>query len=256
MTHEDVASPKNIALTPTSFADELPAPLPGDSIAAVGALALGACCHSVPWMALAFNFFAKVPEFVNNRMMIEFLRKVAMTVDSLTETVVGIRDELAKSAHYTNMIQHGMLQVASGEEDQEFLDAVRNAAFNLHLSNKGDLTKKQVMILIRKMTAIQLRVLLVYNSYWNKSLSSADQAIIELAGPDNDENHGKRLGALVRHVVPYQFVAVTVRELRALEVIQGGVSGSHFEADDDELEAVEVTDLGKLVLEIFAPLRN
>lgn len=184
-----------------------------------------ACLSSIPLAALAFDIGDKLVAFSSKKTMTVFLHLLAAQIDQLKGSISDIEDRLTDSPLYRSTAEHGMILVASGEENEEFLAALRNAALNLGIGDPAAITNQEVARVIRAMTPLQLRLLLLYDRFWNKNLSIEEESIVSAAPNMDGRDHGFRLGALAKYHIAYPYLSRTVGELRRMELLEPGFSG-------------------------------
>lgn len=210
-----------------------------------------ACLSSIPLAALGFDIGDKLVAFASKKQMSDFLHRLAEEVEKLNASVSDLEDLLTHSALFRSTAEHGMILIATGETDEDFLAALRNAALNLGMEDPKNLVAQEIARLIRVMTPLQLRMLSLYDRYWSDNLTIEEKVVVAAEPGINDNQHEFRLGALAKFSIPYPYLDRTVRELRSLELLSPGFSGGVYSGGTDTslyLDKASVGPLGKEVL--------
>ena len=218
-----------------------------------------ACLSTIPLAALAFDIGDKLVAFASKKQMTDFLRLLAGQVEHLKASVSDLEDRLTHSSLYRSTAEHAMVLIAAGEEDDAFLEALRNAALNLGMDDSKALVAQEVARAVRTLTPLQLRVLLIYDRYWSGKLTSEEEAAIAAAPDIEVAADGFRLGALTTHYIAYPYIDRTVRQLRTSELLEPGSDGGVLGDGADRhphLDPARLTPLGQAVLRAVAPPSN
>ncbi|WP_434626110.1 hypothetical protein [Azospirillum sp. B2RO_4] len=218
-----------------------------------------ACLSTIPLAALAFDIGDKLVAFASKKQMTDFLRLLAGQVEYLKQSVSDLEGRLTHSTLYRTTAEHAMVLIAAGEEDAAFLEALRNAALNLGMDDPKALVAQEVARAVRTLTPLQLRMLSIYDRYWNGKLTSEEEEVIAAAPDIEGAADAFRLGALATHSIAYPYLSRTMHQLRDGELLEPGIDGGVM-ADGTEghlyLDAVELTPLGQAVLRAVAPPSN